>query len=160
MEEPKIPKEYLVNTESLGNGVNQLKYTIEGSDLEIKELKKNIEINLLITKIIKKILIKGTIVFKLELECARCMESSIINFAEEVKSVFLPYSLTAVQSEEETEDPDVNFYKGKTINLMPLIRDTILLAVPIKPICTPSCKGLCPVCGKNLNEGDCGCSRV
>jgi len=41
------------------------------------------------------------------------------------------------------------------INLAPLTRDYLLLELPIKPICRPDCKGLCPVCGVNLNETIC-----
>lgn len=40
-----------------------------------------------------------------------------------------------------------------------LVRDTILASLPIKNLCRADCKGLCPVCGKNLNNGDCDCER-
>ena len=39
--------------------------------------------------------------------------------------------------------------------MLPVLRDTILLSIPLKPLCREECKGLCPVCGKNLNEGEC-----
>jgi uncharacterized protein len=42
------------------------------------------------------------------------------------------------------------------IDLQPLIREYALLEIPIKPICKPDCKGLCPVCGEDLNQVDCG----
>ena len=42
------------------------------------------------------------------------------------------------------------------IDLQPLLREYALLEIPMKPICRPDCKGLCPVCGENLNETDCG----
>jgi len=44
-----------------------------------------------------------------------------------------------------------------TINMDPDIREEIMLDYPIKPLCKPDCKGLCPVCGMNLNEGGCNC---
>jgi uncharacterized protein len=40
------------------------------------------------------------------------------------------------------------------------VKEQVLLAAPVKVVCRESCKGLCPKCGKNLNEGDCGCSTV
>ena len=43
------------------------------------------------------------------------------------------------------------------IDLDPDIRDEIILDYPIRPLCKPNCKGLCPKCGKNLNEGKCSC---
>ncbi len=45
-----------------------------------------------------------------------------------------------------------------SIELDELVRDTLLAAQPLSNICKPDCKGLCPVCGANLNHGDCGCN--
>ncbi|MFA5033695.1 MAG: DUF177 domain-containing protein [bacterium] len=158
MEEIKIPKEYFINVEGLREGGNEFKYTTDGLYLEISELQKGIEIQLKVTKIGKRLIVRGKIIFNLELECARCLEKYVLNFAESINSVFLPNNPSGLKTEEETEDPDVNFYTGKTINIVQLIRDIILLAIPIKPLCGASCKGICPLCGKNLNEADCRCS--
>ncbi len=50
--------------------------------------------------------------------------------------------------------------KNKTdIKLDPDIREELMIDYPMKPLCKPDCRGLCPVCGKNLNEGECGCNR-
>ncbi len=54
---------------------------------------------------------------------------------------------------------DEETYRGKVIDLDPLVREQLLLALPRYPVCQDSCKGLCPVCGQNLNEKDCGCDR-
>ena len=53
----------------------------------------------------------------------------------------------------------VNYFHGDAIDVAPLVRDTILAAQPLNNICSPDCLGLCPKCGGNLNEGDCGCDR-
>ena len=58
-----------------------------------------------------------------------------------------------------SEDDDVNSFEGDEIELDALVRDTLLAAQPLSNICKPDCKGLCPVCGANLNHGDCGCER-
>ena len=63
---------------------------------------------------------------------------------------------------EATFDPDTvdeESYQGKEIDLSPAVREQILLSVPAAPLCGEDCKGLCPKCGKDLNEGDCGCDR-
>ena len=49
--------------------------------------------------------------------------------------------------------------EGDMLDIQDMIRDTLLAAQPLSNICKPDCKGLCPVCGQNLNEGDCGCDR-
>jgi uncharacterized protein len=61
-------------------------------------------------------------------------------------------SFAPEQAEEET-------YAGKVIDLDPIVREQILLALPAYPVCRESCKGLCTVCGGNLNERECGCDR-
>ena len=57
------------------------------------------------------------------------------------------------------EGDDANFFDGDEIELQELVRDTLLAAQPLSNICKPDCKGLCPVCGANLNHDDCGCDR-
>jgi uncharacterized protein len=64
----------------------------------------------------------------------------------------------AASSDAETVDEEP--YTGKTIDLAPALREQILLAVPPPPLCDEACKGLCPQCGKDLNQGDCGCERA
>jgi uncharacterized protein len=61
-------------------------------------------------------------------------------------------SFAPADAEEET-------YAGKVIDLDPIVREQILLAVPAYPVCGEGCKGLCTVCGANLNERECGCDR-
>jgi uncharacterized protein len=61
-------------------------------------------------------------------------------------------SFTPQQVDEET-------YRGKVIDLDPLVDEQIALAVPEYPVCREACQGLCPVCGQNQNEKACGCDR-
>ena len=48
-------------------------------------------------------------------------------------------------------------FDGKVIDLDPIVREQLLLALPMSAVCTEDCKGLCTVCGQNLNEKQCGC---
>ncbi len=61
-------------------------------------------------------------------------------------------SFTPHQVDEET-------YRGKLIELDPLVEEQIALALPLYPVCREGCQGLCPVCGQNQNEKACGCDR-
>lgn len=54
---------------------------------------------------------------------------------------------------------DEETYSGKEIDLEPALREQLILALPPYPVCQEGCKGLCPVCGTNLNERECGCDR-
>src|SRR5262249_16892298 len=58
----------------------------------------------------------------------------------------------------DRERPDEELFDGKTIDLDPLVREQVLLALPMHAVCREDCKGLCGTCGKNLNEGECGCA--
>ncbi len=81
--------------------------------------------------------------------------------------ILLKYSIRAAcgrcLSEFETEQEKklrLNYAINKldpVVDLGPDIREEIILDYPLKPLCNCDCKGLCPRCGKNLNEGECGC---
>ena len=57
------------------------------------------------------------------------------------------------------DNPEALVVEGDSIEITDLVRDTILAAQSLSNLCRPDCKGLCPVCGADLNEGDCGCDR-
>jgi uncharacterized protein len=78
-------------------------------------------------------------------ECSRCLTS----FGQPLDSEFT--ELYAFSAKSVTESNLLSPEDGH-IDLEPLIREYMLLAIPINPLCRPDCKGLCPVCGENLNE--------
>ncbi|WP_225413807.1 YceD family protein [Stigmatella hybrida] len=57
----------------------------------------------------------------------------------------------------DLEDTDQELFNGKTIDLDPIVREQVLLALPMSAVCREDCKGLCAQCGQNLNEKPCGC---
>jgi uncharacterized protein len=57
----------------------------------------------------------------------------------------------------QLDDADEQVFDGKTIDLDPIIREQVLLALPMNAVCRDDCQGLCPQCGQNLNEKKCGC---
>lgn len=122
-------------------------------------LKKEVQVVTRIRKINNKILIKGTIETQVDLECSRCLEHFPYSIGENFQVVFEPFS-SDIQEEEmelEKEDLDIGFYKEGIIDLTEVVREQIILAVPMIPICNEDCKGLCPYCGQNLNQCKCVC---
>jgi uncharacterized protein len=83
------------------------------------------------------------------LECVRCLKT----FDQS-----LVWTLTELYAFDKRSVTDSGLILPETaqIDLTPLIREYALLEIPISPICKPDCKGLCPVCGENLNDRDCG----
>lgn len=83
------------------------------------------------------------------LTCARCL----VPFSQR-----LSWNLTELFAfnEKSLAEPEMIVPEDAQIDLRPLIREYALLEVPIRPICRPDCRGLCPVCGEDLNLRDCG----
>jgi len=59
----------------------------------------------------------------------------------------------------ELAQADLDTYHGKTIDLDPIVREQVLLALPMHAVCRDDCRGLCGMCGQNLNEAACGCEN-
>lgn len=101
----------------------------------------------------------GRLTTTLEQSCGRCLEP----FREPVDASFdiryLPHSENAGDVEREVEEDDLSdaFYRDEVIDLRQLMEEQFYLALPMKPLCRPDCKGLCPNCGTNLNETTCEC---
>jgi len=83
------------------------------------------------------------------LECVRCLKAF---------SQLLNFTLTELYAfnEKSVSESGLTVPEDAQIDIQPLVREYALLEVPIKPICKPDCKGLCPVCGQDLNLGACG----
>ncbi len=71
----------------------------------------------------------------------------------------LPLTYVVVQQIEGEDTEDFVIAEDFKVDLDPLVREDIIIRYPSKLLCNPDCKGLCPTCGKNLNGGDCGCSK-
>ena len=91
--------------------------------------------------------------------CARCAEEFGVSNRRNFRYVLAPKSIGAGDDEADLGADAVEFslYEGDEVDLTPLIREQVLLALAERPLCAEDCRGLCPRCGANLNEGDCGC---
>ena len=102
----------------------------------------------------------GTAVTELELACSRCLEPfrMPVNAAFDIR--YHPVSEVSQDEEREVEEDDLetSYYRDDQIDLNELLREQFYLELPMKPLCTEGCKGLCPQCGTNLNTGTCDCS--
>ncbi len=105
----------------------------------------------------------GELCGMMNLNCSRCLSRYDYNFTEILELVLLPEEMTMDVREEELmlneEDLKVHYYKEDCLDLGDIVREQLVLAVPMKPLCRKNCKGLCSVCGVNINEHDCGCER-
>ena len=85
----------------------------------------------------KEILVRGSVKGERLIQCARCLKMSTQPFAEEFIETYST--------------------KQEIIDIISVVRQTLALTEDIRFLCSPDCKGLCPTCGRDLNDGPCGC---
>jgi uncharacterized protein len=92
--------------------------------------------------------VSGPLSGKIAYSCARCLKPFDRDFRFEVRELFAP---------EAAEDDDQYPIHEGHIDLEPMVRDTVVLAMPFSPLCRPDCLGLCERCGGDRNLGECTC---
>jgi uncharacterized protein len=104
-----------------------------------------------------QITVRGMVRSMARLECVRCLRV----FDQPVEAELLVYADRAGSSRRGDEEDDLErdhymkFHDGRQLDLSEDVRETLLLEVPFTPHCREDCKGLCPKCGADLNEGPC-----
>lgn len=107
--------------------------------------------------------VRGKFRTAVELECARCLRSYKmpveLPIEEELPLEGSPWAHEQAEEdiEELPEDEKEPLFVDNIFDLEEYLRQSILVSVPIKPLCEDACKGLCPRCGTNLNDGPCEC---
>jgi uncharacterized protein len=117
--------------------------------------------HLMVNKSDKAVWIRGRIEAEMILQCSRCLEDFRFPLDSTCEVTLFPFEDETFPQEEElnVEDLRSSYYHGGEIDLSEIVREEILLDIPYKPLCRPSCKGLCPTCGEDLNRGSCSCKE-
>ena len=104
----------------------------------------------------------GSVKTTLQLPCSRCLEPFTLPVDASFDLRYQPHSENKGDEDEvEIEEDDLTtaFYENEEIDLGHLMHEQFYLSLPMKPLCRDECRGLCPVCGTNLNRGTCDCKR-
>lgn len=103
--------------------------------------------------------IRGHLATKLEANCDRCLGSIELPVDTDFDLVYQPMQTIAKEEEIEISDDEmeVGFFDGDGIELADVATEQVILFVPMKVVCRSDCRGLCPVCGTNLNSTPCNC---
>jgi uncharacterized protein len=106
-----------------------------------------------------QIRIFGSFHTRVELVCARCLESVTEELSRDFDLFYRP--LAGVPREDEVmlkpDDTDIAFFDGEGLFLADVLAEQVNLLIPMKAICRSDCRGLCPHCGSNLNSEECRC---
>jgi uncharacterized metal-binding protein YceD (DUF177 family) len=120
-----------------------------------------IDVRAVVDKIQLQLLVRADVEADMQLTCARCLEPFEGPVAGRFEALFVPLRMDHVADSLahriERESERIEYYAAGLVELGDLAVEALELAVPIKPLCRGNCKGLCPSCGRNWNEGPCGC---
>lgn len=110
----------------------------------------------------EQVLVNGELNTALELNCCRCLKNYPFEIKEKVFAVFIPQNAQSPAEEQElgAVELNINYYSGNSLDLTDVLRDQLLLCIPMTPHCQEECLGLCPNCGQDLNLGPCKCSQT
>ena len=154
---------------SLKQGQNKLNFKLQPHDLNMhaREVAENpsfeffvgpIDVSLAITRSGLRLMVAGSVSYRARLECSTCACEYECDFDEPLAAEFLSCDEPAEEPGRKAECEDLGGLRGNWLDLLPMVRDAIHLAVPIAPRCRPDCLGLCSVCGADLNKGQCSCA--
>jgi len=105
------------------------------------------------------LLIGGEFKAQIKLECGRCLTDYTQTVEEKIEEEYRVEKVGDAMQALPLEDEDVStiFIHNNILDVQELVRQELLTALPIQPLCAPDCKGLCPTCGENLNVRKCTC---
>jgi uncharacterized protein len=111
-------------------------------------------------QVVQDIRLVGELSGRLETKCARCLETVNIPVASSFDLLYRPLRTVTAGDEISISEAEseIGYYQGEGVLLEDVLKEQVLLLLPLKPLCNEDCKGLCPQCGKNLNNGNCDCT--
>jgi uncharacterized protein len=149
---------------------------LEGSGFRATE---PLSVSANLRKVSGGVLVEGKFTTRVVAECKRCLTESKLELPVSFTINLVPESLARgedVLSDEELEEKDRSsgesggsfaldqadeeVFDGKVIDLEPIVREQVLLSLPMSAVCREDCRGLCVKCGQNLNEKQCGCDTT
>ncbi len=127
-----------------------------------------------LTKVGTGVLLSGRFTAEVKVPCKRCLTEVTLTLPQEFTLNLIPKTLArdmglADEPDDDgrteragtftLDDAEQEVFDGKVIDLEPIVREQLLLALPMSAVCQDVCAGLCTQCGQNLNEKECGCER-
>jgi uncharacterized protein len=103
--------------------------------------------------------IRGKLDVRMKALCDRCLGEAVMSLETNLDLFYRPMSYIARDEEVEIDEgeAEIGFYEGEGMELEDVLREQILLMLPMQKVCREDCKGICPLCGRNRNEAVCQC---
>lgn len=118
-----------------------------------------VEVTIEFRPALEEIRVSGQFNVDLELNCDRCLAVFRWPIDKKIDLLYAPEEAVTQPEESGLKDEEVElgFYEGAGLELEEILREQVLLALPMRRVCREDCQGLCPACGENWNERPCGC---
>ena len=145
----------LINTEKSPDFFSDLKNSLYIRDGIL--IQSNVFINVSVEKNDRQLYLTGNLRLKIQSPCSRCM--SLVS-----KMINPRFNLQLMpENVDESElifnnDTIIDTYKGNIIDITDYLYEILSVSIPVKVLCSEMCRGLCMICGSNLNDRDCGCA--
>jgi len=112
-------------------------------------------------EIVPDIRLRGRYAGRFEVPCARCIEPVEIPLSAEFDLIFRPLGADTEAPERSitASETEIGYYQKDSLLLEDVLREQVLLSLPVRTLCKPDCKGLCPSCGANRNLQPCSCDQ-
>lgn len=143
--------------------------TEDGLDTEFNETIETDVIRMLsplkaklrIDKVSSEILVNGSLSALVEMQCSRCLNNFTNKTDININVVYHPVEELKGEDRHEIKDDelDTGFYRDEQLDISELLKEQLILSLPMKPLCSESCRGICFRCGKNLNIDSCECRQ-
>jgi len=131
-------------------------YDDDGNHMDARNLVGEVKV----TRLGDGLLVQGDIRADVDLRCSRCLDDITVPVDARLEEQFKPTvdveTGRAIKHEEQEEDDAFTIDNVHQMDMSEPIRQALLVALPMRPLCRENCRGLCPVCGANRNNTDCG----
>ena len=152
---------FIINLATLAAGTSRLEATATAEELQLPsaEWPRGAEATLDLNRTGELVAVRGRVRSAAHLECVRCMRLFDLAVAADLMVVADRAGGRGRLEEDLEADGHMKFHDGRQLDLHEEAREALLLELPMTPHCQEDCRGLCPRCGADLNEGPCGCAR-
>lgn len=140
--------------EELGNELLADAYA--GLDVDLKATTGNLRAELRYDRDDENVFMVGGLKALVTVPCAKCLGPALVKIDAPLHMTFVADESKLAVSDDPLDDVDVATHDRVNVDLAPIVREQLILGLPISPKCRESCVGLCTVCGQNKNELDCG----
>ena len=156
----------VLNLEAVDEGRNVLNFVVTAEKIGLADpyfqFPSAVEVDLVVNRSLHTMSVKASVRFALAGECCRCLGRAEENVKVNLDFLIQRMDATPEELEALAEDEDVVIVDPglRELDLTGRIREVATLELPMRVYCRDDCRGLCPQCGQNLNDGDCQCVEL